>query len=120
MAADRAVEPTPMMLLRISDVLVMHALVRRAEAKLGFDEDAANKGNAVAFDVVGKAYERLRKAMRELDDFYVREGKPGNAGIADAMRPLFKKADGVLKEALATQASKGKKQKRTRKPKCRV
>jgi len=73
--------------------------VRRLEAKMGTgnatavpvptfaDEPAVNIAQLV--EQIGKTRERLRKAMRELEEVCVRLGKPVNIGFPDEMRSLM-------------------------------
>lgn len=111
------VEKNLLTLLRVNDVLVMYLLARRAEEALcgagpgvKNDKPGAKRGpDASAFDGCGRAYERLRKAMKELEEACARAGKPIDAGIADVMKPILKKAEGVLQDALEFEARKQRK-----------
>jgi len=89
---QRGVAQTPLLVVRVNDAMVSYLLARRAENLLGFGQ--ADDGTAVppppaAYDLVGKAHERLRRATRELEDFCARAGKPIDTGIADRLQPLM-------------------------------
>ena len=89
---ERDVPQTPLLVVRVNDAMVSYLLARRAENLLGFGQ--AEDGTPLppapaAYDQVGKAHERLRKAARELEDFCARAGKPINTGIADQLQPLM-------------------------------
>ncbi len=53
----------------------------------------------VAAEAVGKARERMRKAMKELEDFCDRAGKPIEEGLADTVKPIMKKTEGLAEKA---------------------
>jgi hypothetical protein len=55
---------------------------------------------------MAKAMERRRKALSELEESFSPGGKPQEVGLADALRPLLKRADGVLDEALEYERKK--------------
>jgi hypothetical protein len=89
---ERGVPQNPLLVVRLNDALVSYLLARRAESLLGFGQ--AEDGTAIppppaAYDLVGKAHERLRRATRELEDFCARAGKPIDTGIADRLQPLM-------------------------------
>jgi hypothetical protein len=78
---ERGVPQNPLLVVRLNDALVSYLLARRAESLLGFGQ--AEDGTAIppppaAYDLVGKAHERLARA-----------GKPIDTGIADRLQPLM-------------------------------
>ncbi len=94
------VEETPLLTLRVGDVAIHHLLVRRLEKGLAPVVD--NQGERVAelsgalADQIGKGRERLRKAVRELEDACARLGRPIDVGLADRMLPLVRKTQDLL------------------------
>lgn len=110
--AQRGVEKELFMVLRVKNVLAMYFVVCRAEEHVlgGRNGGKADKSpNAAAFEVLAKAYERLGKAMTGFEEALARLGKPMDAGIADVMKPILMKAEGVLENALEYEAGKRKK-----------
>jgi len=98
----RGVEVTPFLALRVTDVAVHHLLVRRLENTLVLDSAA---GEATApgpvcspalADQIGKARERLRKAVREIEDACARAGRPIDIGIADRVLPIVRQTADLL------------------------
>lgn len=111
----QGVVETPLLILRMEDVLANYLLVGRAEriSETGPARTANRKegGTEVAErntephapgldEHIGKARERLRKSMKELEESCAKAGTPIDAGLADVMRPILKKAEGVLEGAL--------------------
>jgi hypothetical protein len=108
------VEQTPLIHLRLEDMLATYLLVRRLEAALFrsdlFDSSndfpdrttAAGRRSALhpLIEAVGKTRERLRKAVKEFEEVLAAAGTPINQGFADKMKPIIKKAQGVLEAAL--------------------
>ncbi len=58
-------------------------------------------GLATLIEAIGKARERTRKAIKELEEHCTKRGAPMNIGLADYMKPLIEKAGGDL-DALYT------------------
>lgn len=85
MARRRAVPQSPLLQLRIDDVAVTLLLVRRMEGRLG----DAEKCTASAIDAVGKTRERLRKTVKEFEDYLEHVGQPAPTNIAEAMAPIM-------------------------------
>ena len=140
------VEATPILLLRVDDVLYSYLLVRRLEStpfvstpaetlpsaacaqetpetpntldtsdisdaessqkgpKKTKEPKAKNDSDTVQLEILGKARERLRKAMKELEEGCAKAFKPLHQGIADRMKPVLKKAEGILEESLRAEA----------------
>ncbi len=121
------VEQTPMVLLRVEDVLVSWLVVRRIEDLLWAEgvyeapgEDAAKgKGRGAglasvshglvllpAIECAGKARERMRKAVKELEEACEKMGTPIDRGLHDLMKPIVEGAEGVLEDAIAFEQGK--------------
>ena len=49
-------------------------------------------------EAIGKARERARKAIKELEEHCAKRETPINIGLADYMKPLIEKAGGILDE----------------------
>ena len=104
----RDVELTSLVLLRANDVVVSYLVERKLEEavwKAGpivADKDAqpTAKQTVDLMEALGKAQERLRKAMKEFEEVLVSAGGPTGVGFADRVKPVLKKAEGVLKDAL--------------------
>jgi len=110
------VDTTATLKIRTDDVIVSYLHVCRIEAKLGVSVMADGEGTAAptvdeerVIDVAGRARELLRKAMKDREDYCTRAGAPINRGIASLMKPILKKAEGVMEEALAFEERKRRK-----------
>ncbi|HOE67150.1 MAG TPA: hypothetical protein PLO62_11555 [Candidatus Hydrogenedentes bacterium] len=99
----------PILLMRIEDVLASYWLVGRLESLLWNEGvmiekagDAAKPATAhPALEAAGKARERLRKALTELESALHRaEPARQTFGVADLFRPLLMKAEGVYEASL--------------------
>lgn len=117
---------TPLIVLRVHDVLVSFLAALVLEGELGQEEAApeeeqarsrGRRGVAVGLEALGKARERLRKAMNDLEEACAKAGTPIDRGLADIMKPILKKAHGVLESALAFEAGKSSRRKAHAKPK---
>jgi len=86
---------TPLLGVRLRDIAVCHLLVLRVEdALLQEDADTVDpKGSlpTVVAEAIGKAQERTRKAMKELEEYCVKAGTPIDQGLADMMRPIIRR-----------------------------
>lgn len=111
----QGVVETPLTLLRVEDIFVNHTLALRAEqaladalaAQAGTGADDSSKPLAPGFEEsIGKARERLRKSMKELEESCAKAGTPIDIGLADVMKPILKKAEGVLESALRAEPRK--------------
>ncbi len=102
--AERGVAHTPLLALRVHDVLVSYVLVRRLEAGL-FPGTTAEHGDeravAAVVEAVSRARERMRKAMKELEDACTKAGTPIDTGLADVVKPLLRATAGLAEEAEA-------------------
>ena len=85
---------SPFTAIRVHDVLASLLSVYRIES--------ASDGDAPAIDEqAAKARERLRRAMKELEELCAKAGSPIQTGLPDSVKPLLHKAQGVLEAALA-------------------
>ncbi len=96
----RGVQETPLLAIRVIDVGIHSLLARRLE--LGLMPTVKENGE-VALDVtgamadhIGKTRERLRKAVRELEDACTRLGAPVDVGIAEKLLPLVRQTRELL------------------------
>lgn len=102
---------SPLVALRVEDVIVSYLVVRRLET--AFTEPTTPeeaKAAAAGIEAAGKARERLRKAMKELEEACAKAGTPIDDGIAGQMKPLLLKTVGVLEDALRFEAEKNSKE----------
>lgn len=85
---------TPLLGVRLRDIAVCHLLVLRVEdALLQEDAEAVDPKGALPSAVgeaIGKAQERSRKAMKELEEYCMKAGTPIDQGLADMMRPIIR------------------------------
>jgi hypothetical protein len=54
--------------------------------------------SAATMEAVGRARERMRKAMKELEESCAKMGKPVDVGIADVMKPIMMQGAGVMEK----------------------
>lgn len=94
-----------LLLFRADDVAANYVIVRRLEAEL---EAREGKLEGSAVEAVGKARERLRKALKEFEAMVGEESDAAGRGFADSMKPILERADGVLEEAMVFEAGKKK------------
>ena len=104
---EAGVAPSPLIMLRVDDVLSSYLVARRLEEALwqaDAEETETGRGRAASFaaaaEPLAKARERLRKAMKELEDLCTKAGTPIDAGLAAHVAPLLEKTRGVLEAAL--------------------
>jgi hypothetical protein len=103
------VRQSPMLVLRAEDVahsaIQIHLLERRFKALMTMEADEDKRARALGthVDAIGKARERLRKAIKELEEYLAKAGAPdpNTVPFADRMRPIMHKAEGVIEELLA-------------------
>ena len=72
------------------------------------ESDSKKDREAALTEALGKAHERGRKAMKDLQDHLEKMGSPTDIALADLMKPVLKKAAGVLEDALEFEARKQK------------
>ncbi len=111
----QGVVETPLLVLRVDDVFANYLLVIQAEKALDDAQEQPDKDESIRIskpialgleENVGKARERLRKSMKELEESCTRAGTPIDIGLADLMKPILKKAEGVLDDALRAEPTK--------------
>ena len=111
---------TPLVVLRVDDVLMCYLIVRHLERVLHREgvvreeilhesgEAPAGSSKRVvvavaamnpALEQAAKGRERMRKAMKELEDACAKAGTPVTGGIADRVKPLMEMAEGVFEDA---------------------
>jgi hypothetical protein len=97
----RGLEKTPMLALRLRDVLTAFFVVQRLERKMqtarceGSEDE---KSELSVMEAHGKASERWRKAMKELEEYCAATGRPVGTGLADLMKPIILKVDRAFQE----------------------
>jgi hypothetical protein len=115
---EHGVVLTPLVVLRVDDVLMCYLIVRHLERELHRegavpaacegDEDPPDSNRRVAAAVAAmnpaleqaaKGRERMRKAMKDLEDACAKAGTPVTGGIADRVKPLMEMAEGVFEDA---------------------
>lgn len=92
----RGVAESPLLILRVDDIAVSWLLTRRMEAGLGPGDDGeTSRTSAAQADAIGKSRERLRKAIKELEEYCERAGTPIDTGLADRMKPVIHEVQGA-------------------------
>lgn len=93
---SRGVTENPLLVLRVNDVVVSWLLTRRLEEGLGDDDSGVpvttTSGQA---DAIGKSRERLRKSIKDLEEYCARAGSPIDTGLADLMKPVIQQVQGA-------------------------
>ena len=96
----KGVRETPLLALRVIDVGIHCLLTRRLELVL---MPCVKDTGEVTLDIsgpqadhIGKTRERLRKAIRELEDACARLGSPIDVGLADRLLPLVRETQDLL------------------------
>lgn len=93
---DRGVVENPLLVLRVNDVVVSWLLARRMEAGLGAGEEGESpRTTSAQAEAIGKSRERLRKAIKELEEYCARAGTPIDTGLADLMKPVIQQIQGT-------------------------
>ena len=104
-------DSAPVGVIRLEGVLTLYVLARRtglAALRGGLPGADAEEAPAADGDDVGKAQERLRKALKEFEDFAPNAAQTGTpAGLADLLRPLLKDTGDVLPEAIGANEAHG-------------
>lgn len=121
---DRDIEPTPFVVLRLHDVITQYRLARRIEAAV-FAEGIVNTpqpepnsatkpdtngtkrrpavkdtGLHPGLDALTKAWDRVRKALHDLEAACAPDKGGRIPSLADVAAPLLERADGVIEQAL--------------------
>ena len=98
--------------LRASDIIAQCFYISRIEARL---MEVSAPGPSTAknaptvesiVEAAGKARERLRKAMKEFEEYCANAGTPVDKGLAAIMRPILKKAEGVYEKVVQLDGAK--------------
>jgi hypothetical protein len=97
------VADSPLLCLRVNDVAMQWLLVRRLENSLA-ETSHPPEGElplvpTTLADHIGKGRERLRKAIRELEDACARLGTPIDSGLADQLAPLMRETRELMDAA---------------------
>ncbi|MCC6491090.1 MAG: hypothetical protein IT364_26620 [Candidatus Hydrogenedentes bacterium] len=105
-------DSAPAGIIRLEGVLTLYILARRAglgALRGGLPNVSEGDDNGVpGGDDVGKAQERLRKALKEFEDSAPGSAQaPASAGIADLLKPLLKETVDVLPAAMGTTGGNG-------------
>jgi hypothetical protein len=105
---EYGVAMTPLVVMRLEDVLSSYLVVRRLQQAMWLTETeeqesarASVAAMAAAAEPLAKARERLRKAMKELEDLCAKAGTPIDVGLAERVQPLLERTKGVLDDALS-------------------
>lgn len=103
----RGVADSPLVALRLEDVIAARIHVHRVEVGMGSLEISEDtKAVVVLIEAAGKARERMRKAMKEFEDACAKAGTPIDRGLADQLKPLLQKTAGVIEDALRFEQEK--------------
>lgn len=105
MLMEQGIGLSPLVVVRVHDVCESVMQVLRIEAAVDPQDEA---GPVKQLENAGKARERMRKAMKEFEDVCAKQGAPVGAGLADIMKPILRETEGVLDDAMAFNAKKGK------------
>jgi hypothetical protein len=102
----------PVAVIRLEGVLTLYVLARRtglAALRAGLPDSCESDENAAPDgDDVGKAQERLRKALKEFEDSAPGSEQAGApTGIADLLKPLLKETGDVLPAAMGATGGNG-------------
>lgn len=92
----RGVNEHAFLALRIDELVVTWLFVRRLEATHAPDGEADGpvRVTAAQVEAVGKCRERLRKAIKELEDYCARDGSPAGTGLAELVGPVVRNVQG--------------------------
>lgn len=99
---ERGIAPTPFANLRAAEIILLETHARRIEARLkdfpAIVSENTKRGATLEelIECAGKARERVRKAVKELEEYCANAGTPIDKGLAGTMRPILKKAEGIF------------------------
>lgn len=110
----RGVEETLGLVLRADCVLVSYLMVRRVEWTLRSPQQDPDDGGSsrrkdsegAQIEALGRAHERLRRAMKDLEEYCAKVGTPIDIGLADLMKPILRKGEGVLEASMEQEGAK--------------
>jgi len=134
---EQGITVTAFHVMRVHDVITQYRLARRIEQELfekgivqkeeeksevndnSETQNPAKKTRTMpaktttwklhpAVEALGKAWERFRKAMKELEEACNKDAAKGPLSLADIAGPILEQADGVLEEALAVEEDRQK------------
>jgi len=124
---SRDVEPAPFVVLRIHDVITQYRIARRIERQVfedgvvGASAAAAENGHAEpngkkpngrakassgvhpGVEILAKSWERVRKALHDLEAVCGTASAGRAMSLADLAAPLLEQGDGILEEAIAAE-----------------
>jgi len=119
------IEPTPLHVLRVDGLASQVLAVRHLEALVakwdapetaGEGDQGAPKGHKAGasrlqlIEALGKVWERVMKMAKEIEEGLGTGGAGKELSLSARVRPLLKKAEGVLEEDLAFEERKRKRQ----------
>lgn len=97
---EKGVQPVEPLFQRVEEMLVAQLCAKRSEWILlpsPSAQDEEQPATALAaLEGLLKVRERLRRAVRELEDYCARAGTPIDQGLADQLRPFILKTRAVL------------------------
>lgn len=99
----RKAEPSAVM--RLEGIIILYVMARRVGLKAlaaGLEPGPGEDRKPPDGEEVGKAQERLRKALKEFEDAVGGTPDAAATGIADLLRPLLKETEGIVEEAVAS------------------
>jgi len=100
---------------RVEDVLACYEVVRRIEGQMwragvyAAPEEAPHAAPgplAPCVEAAGKARERWRKAMKELEEYCAKVGTPIDVSLGEKVKGLMKKGAGVAEDAYEFETGK--------------
>ena len=111
---QRGVEVTPIVETRAKDMATWWWLAQHYEAVLRDSESGTSSAGAgqtgwkphPSVDALAKTWERLRRAMKELEDMCGQESATPRGGLASRMKPIIEKTQGVLEDAIEFERKK--------------
>lgn len=112
---DRGVRMTPLLKLRIETLATLWTLLKRTEAELNdvMATDLKDPENAKRFDALSdrwlKFSERTQKVVNDIEDHCAKAGTPIDKGLADKVKPLLQRTEGIIESLLAKEAPKTRK-----------
>ncbi len=103
----RGAEETPAVGMLKEDLVMNDLLLLRLEEQLwtwkepATDDKKTGRDKELALlEAYGRWQDRRRRAMNEFEDQIARTGTPLGGGLADQLKPLLKKTEGVLDDAI--------------------
>jgi hypothetical protein len=85
---------------------IEQSLLKALDGEPGLQNMDPKKDRAAALlEAHDKADDRWRKALKDLEDYLDKTCAPAGMSLADRMKPILKKAEGVLEEALEYEAN---------------